>query len=122
MDQLQGDRTRTGWAAAGSILGAIAASSCCILPLLLFSLGAGGAWIANLTALAPYQPIFFAATSRFLGYGFYAVYRKPRRACAGGAAGARTLPNQIVWAASSEERPVRKEGVSTCRTRVSPVH
>src|SRR3546814_4499833 len=57
MDQLQGDRTRTGWAAAGSILGAIAASSCCILPLVLFSLGAGGAWIANLTALAPYQPI-----------------------------------------------------------------
>src|SRR3546814_20363535 len=95
MDQLQGDRTRTGWAAAGSILGAIAASSCCIQPLVLFSLGAGGAWIANLTALAPYQPLFIAATLGFLGYAFYAVYRKPRRACAGGAADSRTLPNKI---------------------------
>src|SRR3546814_7518842 len=89
MDQLQGDRTRTGWAAAGSILGAIAASSCCILPLVLFSLGAGGAWLAHRTPLAPYQPIFIAATLGSRGYGFYAVYRQPRRACAGGAACAR---------------------------------
>src|SRR3546814_16732540 len=44
-------------------------------------------------------PIFIAATLGFLGYGFYAVYRKPRRACAGGAACARTLPNKIVRAA-----------------------
>src|SRR3546814_13895294 len=77
----------------------IAASSCCILPLVLFSLGAGGAWIANLTALSPYQPIFIAATLGFLGYGFYAVYRKPRLACAGGAGCGRTLPHKIVRAA-----------------------
>lgn len=44
---------RKPWIAAGGILGAIAASSCCILPLVLFSLGIGGAWIGNLTALAP---------------------------------------------------------------------
>ena len=44
--------------AAGGILGAIAASSCCIAPLVLFSLGISGAWIGNLTALAPYQPYF----------------------------------------------------------------
>ena len=42
------------WAAAGGMLGALAASSCCILPLALFTLGISGAWIANLTALAPY--------------------------------------------------------------------
>ena len=48
--------------AAGGILGAIAASSCCIAPLVLFSLGISGAWIGNLTALAPYQPYFIAAT------------------------------------------------------------
>ncbi len=37
--------------AAGGILGALAASSCCIVPLVLFGLGIGGAWIGNLTAL-----------------------------------------------------------------------
>ena len=79
-------RRRTGWAAAGGVLGAVGASSCCILPLVLFSLGAGGAWIGNLTALAPYQPIFVAITLGFLGYGFYAVYWRPRKACAEGAA------------------------------------
>lgn len=96
LDRTQGDRTRTGWVAAGGVLGAIGASSCCILPLALFSLGAGGAWIGNLTALAPYQPVFIAATLGFLGYGFYAVYWKPRRACADDAACARPLPNRIV--------------------------
>ena len=55
--------------AIGGILGAIAASSCCIAPLVLFSLGISGAWIGNLTALAPYQPYFIAATLACLGYG-----------------------------------------------------
>ena len=50
--------------AAGGILGALAASSCCIVPLILFSLGIGGAWIGNLTALAPYKPIFVAGKSQ----------------------------------------------------------
>src|SRR5260370_15646676 len=49
--------------AAGGILGALAASSCCIVPLVLFGLGIGGAWIGNLTALAPYQPLFVAGTA-----------------------------------------------------------
>ena len=81
-----GDEGRKTWVAAGGILGALAASSCCILPLVLFSLGAGGAWIGNLTALAPYQPIFVAITLGFLGYGYWLVYRKSEAACADGAA------------------------------------
>jgi mercuric ion transport protein len=85
-----------GLAAAGGLLGAIAASSCCIAPLVLFSLGIGGAWLGNLTALAPYQPIFVAVTLGFLGTGFYLVYLRPRRACADGEACARSLPNRIV--------------------------
>ena len=64
--------------AAGGIFGAIAASSCCILPLVLFSLGMGGAWIGNLTALAPYQPIFVVITLGFLGCGYWLVYRKTK--------------------------------------------
>ncbi len=82
--------------AAGGILGAIAASSCCIVPLILFSLGIGGAWIGNLTALAPYKPFFVTGTAGLLGYGFYLVYWKPRRACADDAACARPIPSRIV--------------------------
>jgi mercuric ion transport protein len=84
--------------AAGGILGAIAASSCCIAPLVLFSLGISGAWIGNLTALAPYQPYFIAATLACLGYGYWLVYRPRKVACAEGAACARPLPNNIVKA------------------------
>lgn len=82
--------------AVGGILGALAASSCCIVPLVLFGLGIGGAWIGNLTALAPYKPLFVAATAGVLGYGFYLVYWKPRRACADDAACARPISNRLV--------------------------
>jgi mercuric ion transport protein len=91
-----GGHKRQRLVAAGSILGALAASSCCILPLLLFSLGIGGAWIGNLTALAPYQPWFVVGTAAVLGYGFYLVYGKSRQACADGAACARPIPNRFV--------------------------
>jgi mercuric ion transport protein len=84
--------------AAGGILGAIAASSCCIAPLALFSLGISGAWIGNLTALAPYQLYFIAATLACLGYGYWLVYRPSKAACAEGAACARPLPNHIIKA------------------------
>lgn len=82
--------------AVGAILGALAASSCCIVPLILFGLGIGGAWISNLTLLAPYKPLFVAATAGILGYGFYLVYWKPRHACADGAACARPISGRIV--------------------------
>lgn len=89
------ERSRAGWIAAGGILGALAASSCCILPLVLFSLGISGAWIANLTALAPYKPYFAAGTLALLGYGYHLVYVKPKQACAGGLC-ARPLPSRLV--------------------------
>lgn len=82
--------------AIGGILGAIAASSCCIAPLLLFSLGISGAWIANLTALAPYQPYFIAATFACLIYGYWLAYRRKTAVCAEDAACSRPLPNRIV--------------------------
>ena len=82
--------------AAGGVLGALAASSCCILPLVLFSLGVSGAWIGNFTQLAPYQPYFIAATIACLGYGYWLVYRSPKVACAEGEACARPMPNRLV--------------------------
>lgn len=78
--------------AAGGVFGAVAAMSCCIMPLVLFALGIGGAWIGNLTALAPCQPIFIGATLVFLATGYYLVYRKPRVACAEGDVCERPLP------------------------------
>lgn len=92
----RGELRRQRLVVAGGILGALAASSCCVVPLLLFGLGLGGAWIANLTALAPYKPLFVAATAGLLAYGFYSVYWKTKRACAGDAACARPLPNRLV--------------------------
>ena len=82
--------------AAGGILGALAASSCCILPLMLFSLGVSGAWIGNFTQLAPYQPYFIAATITLLGYGYWLVYRSSKVACVDGEACARPLSNRLV--------------------------
>lgn len=70
--------------AAGSLVGAVLASSCCIVPLVLVSLGISGAWIGSLTALEPYKPHFVAATVVLLGAGYWQVYVKPRRACAEG--------------------------------------
>jgi mercuric ion transport protein len=82
--------------AAGGLVGALAASSCCILPLVLFSLGVSGAWIGNFTRLAPYQPYFLAVTIGCLGYGYWLVYRSSKLACADGDACARPLPNRLV--------------------------
>lgn len=70
--------------AVGGILAALGAASCCVVPFALFTLGVSGAWIGNLTALEPYQPIFVVAALGFLAYGFYLVYRKPKVACADG--------------------------------------
>jgi mercuric ion transport protein len=94
-DQVGSEQARARWLAAGGILGALAASSCCILPLVLFSLGISGAWISNFTALAPYKPYFAAGTIALLGYGYYLVYVRPKQACADGSC-ARPLPNRVV--------------------------
>lgn len=73
---------RNGWLAAGGVIGAIVASSCCIVPLLLVTAGVSGAWIGSLTALEPYKPWFVAVTLAFIGLGFWQVYFRARPACA----------------------------------------
>jgi mercuric ion transport protein len=97
-DQLADVRRWEGLMAAGGLLGALAASSCCILPLVLFGLGVSGAWIGNFTRLAPYQPFFIAATIAFLAAGYWQVYRSDKLACAGGEACTRPLPTRLVRA------------------------
>ena len=83
-------------AAAGGIIGAVLASTCCIGPLLLLTLGVSGAWIGNLTALEPYQPYFIAATAVFLATGFWQVYIKPKKACKAGSYCASPASDRVV--------------------------
>ena len=66
------------------IVAAIGAASCCVIPFLLFALGVSGAWIGNLTALEPYQPIFAAVSLGFIGWGAWRLRRKAKIACAEG--------------------------------------
>jgi mercuric ion transport protein len=72
---------KTYLVAAGGVVSALAASACCIGPLVLVSLGVSGAWIGGLTALAPYQPIFLAGAILCLAAGFWLVYGRAHRAC-----------------------------------------
>ena len=89
--------------AAGSVLAALGATSCCVLPLVLITLGASGAWIGNLASLAPYQPYFIAAALAFVAFGFWRVYRRPT-ACADGSACGTPRSNRTtkvaLWAAA----------------------
>jgi mercuric ion transport protein len=62
----------------GGVLAGIGASACCVGPLLLLSLGIGGAWISHLTALEPYRPAFVLLTLVFLGLAFRKVYLVPQ--------------------------------------------
>ncbi|HEX4736681.1 MAG TPA: mercuric transporter MerT family protein [Allosphingosinicella sp.] len=93
-----------GWLAAGGLLGALLASSCCLVPLVLVTLGVSGAWIGKLTALQPYSPLFAALALLCIGLGFWHVYF-PRpaepcevRACAPGRS--RAITKAVLWIAA----------------------
>lgn len=77
-------KLRHGWLAAGGVIGAILSSACCLVPLLLVTLGVSGAWIGNLTALEPYKPYVAVLTLGLIGSGFRRVYFQPKAACEDG--------------------------------------
>ncbi|WP_297496509.1 mercuric ion transporter MerT [Ferrovum sp.] len=58
-------------------LAAILASSCCLGPLVLLSVGVSGAWIANLTMLEPYRPFFIGAALIALFFGGRSIFGSP---------------------------------------------
>ncbi|KAA3616803.1 MAG: hypothetical protein D8M58_17520 [Calditrichaeota bacterium] len=66
---------------AGVIIAALAASVCCVGPLVLLGLGVGGAWVGNLTALEPFRPYLKALTFGVLGYAFYKIYKPKAEIC-----------------------------------------
>ena len=81
-------------------LAAILASTCCLGPLVLLLLGFSGAWIANLTALEPYRPMFVAAAVVALFFAYRQIFR-PAVACTPGEVCAvpqvRTTYKAIFW-------------------------
>jgi mercuric ion transport protein len=60
------------------ILSGIGASLCCVAPLLLLSLGLGGAWVSGLTVFEPLRPVFILLTLLFVGLAFRKLYLIPR--------------------------------------------
>lgn len=70
--------------AASGLASAVAASSCCILPLALLGVGIGGVGTAVLAALAPFQPLFIGLAVVFLGAGFWLAYRPYPAGCQDG--------------------------------------
>jgi mercuric ion transport protein len=68
-----------GALAAGG-LAAILASTCCLGPLVLVTLGFSGAWIGNLTVLEPYRPISIGVALVALAFAWRSIFR-PASAC-----------------------------------------
>ena len=62
---------------------ALLASTCCVGPLLLITLGFSGACISKLTALQPYQPIFIGAAAVALFFAGKRIWRPVARCAAG---------------------------------------
>lgn len=95
---------RSGWFATGGVIGAILASSCCIVPLVLVTLGVSGAWIGSLTALEPYSPLFAVVTLAFLAGGFRQVYFRAKPDCVQGSYCARPestlIAKSALWGAT----------------------
>ena len=80
-------RTSPRWALLAGMAAAIGASLCCVVPLVLVSLGISGAWLASLTALEPYRPVFVTAALASLGIAGWRLYGPAsrcddRRSCA----------------------------------------
>jgi mercuric ion transport protein len=64
----------------GGALAAIAASACCLGPLLLVTLGIGGAWVSNLTFLDPFRPVFIALALACMALAYRKIYFGPTAA------------------------------------------
>lgn len=66
---------------AAGALAALGASTCCVLPLVLVSVGLGGAWLAQLREMERYFPVFVGVAVAAFAYAFYRLYLRPA-ACA----------------------------------------
>jgi len=95
-------REKSSWAATSlSVLGALAMTSCCILPLVLLGFGITGVFLGQLGALYQYHWYFLAFAIGTLAYGFWKAYRPVTDAnCATGTCARpvnRTVMRAILW-------------------------
>lgn len=65
---------------------AVLASACCVLPLLLVSVGAAGAWMVSLRVLRPYSTALLVLCAGLVGFLWFCVIR--RASCSSSAPGA----------------------------------
>ena len=56
-------------------IAAITASLCCVVPLVLVTLGIGGAWVASLSRFEPLRPVFIVITLAMLFLAWRKLYR-----------------------------------------------
>ncbi len=96
-------RAVPGLAALGGLAAGLGTMSCCVLPFVLVTLGLGGSWLGNLTALSPYQPLFFGAGIGAIGTGFWLLRRRASGPCAPGEVCARAGGDRLtrigLWSA-----------------------
>ena len=64
-------------------LAAFLASTCCLGPLVLVTLGISGAWIGNLSMLEPYRPLFIGAALVAMFFAYQRIFR-PVQGCTPG--------------------------------------
>jgi len=101
--------------AAGGAVAALAASTCCVVPLALGTLGLGSTFASCLGVLSPYQTTFRLAAIALLGAEFWLAYARravgvdgaactPRRTARGtkpllgtGASVLAVVPSEPVW-------------------------
>jgi len=79
-------KAETGSLVTGGVA-AVFASACCVGPLILVSVGIGGAWISYLTILEPYRWIFIGIAVAALAFAWRRIYRpaakcEPGQVCA----------------------------------------
>jgi mercuric ion transport protein len=67
------EQSGLGWLAF-AVAASLAASTCCVLPLVLVLVGISGAWMVNLAALKPLAPVFIAVTLGALGWAAFLVF------------------------------------------------
>lgn len=88
-------------AVVGSVVAAVAASVCCIGPVVAAAIGAGALGAAS-TQLEPYRPWFLGLTAILLGTAFVTTYRRGPATCADGscAPSSRRTAKIVLWIAA----------------------
>src|SRR5712692_3595514 len=89
-------------AVVGAVAAAVAASACCLGPVLFATIGAGALGAASLR-LEPYRPWFLGLAVALIGVAFATTYRREPAACADGtcAPSARRTTKTVLWIAAA---------------------